>query len=71
MNSSELIRLINHNNDVNELNIIVKADVQGSLVSVLDSLKALDTDEVAVRIIGSSVGIINENDIHLAQVAMQ
>ncbi|HEY5268515.1 MAG TPA: GTP-binding protein, partial [Candidatus Saccharimonadales bacterium] len=67
MNSSELIRLINRNNDVNELNIIVKADVQGSLVSVLDSLKALDTDEVAVRIIGSSVGIINENDIHLAQ----
>ena len=67
MNSSELIRLINHNNDVNELNIIVKADVQGSLVSVLDSLKALDTDEVAVRVIGSSVGIINENDIHLAQ----
>jgi translation initiation factor IF-2 len=67
MNSSELIRLINHNNDVNELNIIVKADVQGSLVSVLDSLKALDTDEVAVRIISSSVGIINENDIYLAQ----
>jgi translation initiation factor IF-2 len=67
MNSSELIRLINRNNDVTELNIIVKADVQGSLVSVLDSLKALDTDEVAIRIIGSSVGIINENDIHLAQ----
>ncbi len=67
MNSSELIRLINRNNDVNELNVIVKADVQGSLVSVLDSLKALDTDEVAIRIIGSSVGIINENDIHLAQ----
>ncbi|HUY53068.1 MAG TPA: translation initiation factor IF-2 [Candidatus Dormibacteraeota bacterium] len=67
MNSSELIRLINRNNDVNEFNIIVKADVQGSLVSVLDSLKALDTDEVAVRVIGSSVGIVNENDIYLAQ----
>ena len=67
MNSSELIRLINRNNDVTDLNVIVKADVQGSLVSVLDSLKALDTDEVAIRIIGSSVGIINENDIHLAQ----
>jgi len=67
MNSSELIRLINRNNDVNELNVIVKADVQGSLVSVLDSLKALDTEEVAIRVIGSSVGIINENDIHLAQ----
>ncbi len=67
MNSSELIRLINRNNAVSELNIIVKADVQGSLVSVLDSLKALDTDEVAVRVISSSVGIINENDIYLAQ----
>jgi len=49
MNSSELIRMINRNNKITEFNIIVKADVQGSLTSVLDSLKALDTDEVAVR----------------------
>jgi translation initiation factor IF-2 len=67
MNSTELLRIISHNNKINELNIIVKADVQGSLVSVLDSLKTLNTDEVAVRIIGSGVGLINENDIHLAQ----
>lgn len=67
MNSTELIRLINYNNEVNELNVIAKADVQGSLVSVLDSLKALNTEEVAVRIIGSSVGAVNENDISLAQ----
>lgn len=67
MNSTELLRLINYNNDVNELNIIVKADVQGSLVSVIDSLKTLNTEEVAIRIIGSSVGAINENDISLAQ----
>ena len=64
--SSELIRLINRNNEVQELNIIVKADVQGSLTSVIDSLKALDTGEVAVRIVASGVGAISENDLHLA-----
>jgi len=67
MSSTELLRLINRNNQVNELNVIVKADVQGSLVSVIDSLKALDTDEVVIRIIGSGVGVVNENDIHLTQ----
>jgi translation initiation factor IF-2 len=66
MNSNELIRIINRSNEVNELNIIVKADVQGSLTSVIDSLKALDTDEVAIRVVGSGVGTIGENDIHLA-----
>jgi translation initiation factor IF-2 len=49
------------------LNIILKADVQGSLISVIDSLKALATEEVSVRIVGSSVGAVNENDVHLAQ----
>jgi translation initiation factor IF-2 len=66
MGSSELIRMINRNNEVQELNVIIKADVQGSLTSVIDSLKALDTDEVAVRIVGASVGAVNENDLHLA-----
>lgn len=69
MNSSELIRIINRNNQVNELNIIIKADVQGSLTSVIDSLKALDTDEVAVRVVASGVGAINENDVQLARTA--
>ena len=49
---------------MNELNIIVKADVQGSLTSVIDSLKSLDTEEVAVKVIGSGVGVITENDVH-------
>lgn len=65
--SSELIRMINRNNDVVEFNLIIKADVQGSLTSVIDSLKALDTEEVAIRIVSSGVGAINENDLHLAQ----
>jgi translation initiation factor IF-2 len=66
MNSNELIRIINRNNQVNELNIIIKADVQGSLTSVIDSLKALDTEEVAVRVVASGVGAVNENDVQLA-----
>lgn len=66
MSSSELIRMINRNNEVTNLNIIVRADVQGSLTSVIDSLKALDTDEVAVHIVSSGVGAITENDLHLA-----
>lgn len=66
INSNELIRMINRSNEVNELNIIVKADVQGSLTSVVDSLKALDTEEVVVRVVGSGIGAINENDVHMA-----
>jgi translation initiation factor IF-2 len=64
--SSELIRLINRDRKLQELNIIVKADVQGSLTSVIDSLRTLDTDEVSVRIVGSGVGAISENDLHMA-----
>lgn len=66
LNSTELIRIINRSNEVNELNIIVKADVQGSLTSVIDSLKAMDTEEVAIRVVGSGVGSVSENDVHLA-----
>ncbi|MEI9913662.1 MAG: translation initiation factor IF-2 [Candidatus Saccharibacteria bacterium] len=66
ISSNELIRLINRNNQISELNIIVKADVQGSLKSVIDSLKALDTDEVSVRFVATGVGPVSENDIRLA-----
>lgn len=65
----ELIRLINRSNQLQEFNIILKADVQGSLTSVSDSLKAIDTDEVATRIVKSGAGVINESDIHLAQTS--
>lgn len=66
MGSNELIRMINRSNKLQELNIIVKADVQGSLTSVIDSLKTLDNEEVAVRVVGSGVGAITENDVHMA-----
>jgi translation initiation factor IF-2 len=69
ISSNELIRLINRSNQLQELNVIVKADVQGSLTSVIDSLKTLDNEEVAVRIVGSGVGAINENDLHMAHTS--
>lgn len=67
MTSSELLRIINRRTSVNEFNVIIKADVQGSLTSVVDSLKALDTEEVATRIVGSGVGAVSENDILMAE----
>ncbi len=66
MSSSELLRIISRSDKLQELPIIIKADVQGSLTSVADSLKSVETDEVAVRIVGSGAGVVNENDIHMA-----
>ncbi|HVS78937.1 MAG TPA: translation initiation factor IF-2 [Candidatus Saccharimonadales bacterium] len=67
--SSELLRIISRTNQLTELNVVVKADVQGSLTSVIDSLKTLDNDEVAVRVVSSGVGVITESDIHTAATA--
>ena len=67
MTSGELLRIINRRTSLNEYNIILKADVQGSLTSVVDGVKTLDTNEVAVRIVSSGVGSITENDILKAE----
>jgi translation initiation factor IF-2 len=48
------------------VNVIIKADVQGSLTSVADSLRLLENQEISLRIVGSGVGNISENDIRLA-----
>jgi translation initiation factor IF-2 len=66
VSDTELLRIISQKNQLQELNVIVKADVQGSLTSVIDSLKTLGTEEVAVRIVGSGVGAITDNDLHMA-----
>jgi len=64
---ADLLKLMSQKNESAEFNVIVKADVQGSLTSVIDSLKLLDTGgEVTLRVIGSGVGNISENDIRLA-----
>lgn len=52
--------------EVSELNIVLKADVQGSVEAISDSLQKLSTDEVKVKIVGSGVGGITETDATLA-----
>jgi translation initiation factor IF-2 len=52
--------------EVSELNIVLKADVQGSTEAIGDALEALSTDEVKVKIVGSGVGGITETDATLA-----
>ncbi|EOU2462486.1 translation initiation factor IF-2 [Vibrio navarrensis] len=55
--------------DVAELNIVLKADVQGSVEAIADSLVKLSTEEVKVNIVGSGVGGITETDAVLAEAS--
>ena len=52
-----------------ELNIIVKADVQGSVEAVKQNVEKLSNDEVKVKVIHGSVGAINESDVMLANAS--
>ena len=67
ISSSELLKLINRSHELSELNVIVKADVKGSLTSVIDSLASLNTEEVAVRVVSSGIGSITDNDLRLSK----
>lgn len=55
--------------DLKQLNVIVKADVQGSVEAVRQSLEKLSNDEVKVTAIHGGVGAINESDVMLAQTS--
>ena len=55
--------------EVKELQIIVKADVQGSVEAVKQSLEKLSNDEVRVNVIHGGVGAINESDVMLAEAS--
>ncbi len=52
--------------EVAEINILVKADVQGSAEAIRESLEKLSTDEVRAKLVATGVGGINESDINLA-----
>ncbi len=52
--------------EVQELNIVIKADVQGSLEALRSSLEKLSTDEVRIHVIHQGVGAVSETDVHLA-----
>lgn len=65
--SADMLKLMTQKHDAEDFNIIVKADVQGSLTSVMDSLKLIETGgQIALHIVSSGVGNITENDIRQA-----
>ena len=55
--------------EAKELNLIVKADVQGSVGAIITSLEKLQTPEVKINVIHSGVGTINESDVTLAETS--
>jgi len=55
--------------DVKELGIVIKADVQGSVEVLSEMLPKLSTDQVKLKIIGSGVGAVTENDVLLASAS--
>jgi translation initiation factor IF-2 len=65
---ADMLKMMSQKHDSQELNVIVKADVQGSLTSVVDSLRLVDTGgQINLRIVGTGVGNISENDVRLAE----
>ncbi len=64
---ADILKMMTQKHEAADFNIIVKADVQGSLTSVVDSLKLIETGgEVSLHVVSSGVGNITENDIRLA-----
>ncbi|MCQ2049545.1 MAG: translation initiation factor IF-2 [Candidatus Saccharibacteria bacterium] len=65
--STDLLRMMNTADNSKTFNVIVKGDVLGSVTSVVDSLKLIDTKgEVTLNVVSTGVGDINENDVYMA-----
>lgn len=64
---ADLLKMMNKQRDVQDLNVIVRADAQGSLTSILDSLKLLENEELNVRVVSSGIGNITESDVMQAR----
>ena len=64
---ADLLKMMTQKHDTQEMNVIVKADVQGSLTSVMDSLRLVDTKgQINLRIIANGVGSVTEGDVRMA-----
>ena len=64
--STDLLRMMNTADNSKTFNVIVKGDVLGSVTSVVDSLKLIDTKgEVTLNVVSTGVGDINENDVYM------
>lgn len=65
--STDLLRMMNAEDNSKVFNVIIKGDVLGSVTSVVDSLKMIDTKgEVTLNIVATGVGDITENDVYMA-----
>lgn len=65
--STDLLRMMNTADNSKVFNVIIKGDVLGSVTSVVDSLKMIDTKgEVTLNIVATGVGDITENDVYMA-----
>lgn len=62
----DLLNMMNREAKTQTMNVVLKADVQGSLTSISDSLKLLNNDELNVKVVSSGIGNITENDIRTA-----
>ncbi|MEO8691855.1 MAG: translation initiation factor IF-2 [Candidatus Saccharimonas sp.] len=64
---ADILKMMTQRRDSQEMDVIVRADVQGSLTSIIDSLRLVDTGgEIDLRVISSGIGNISENDIRRA-----
>ncbi len=66
---TDLLAMMNKKRESQEVTVIVKADVQGSLTSIIDSFKLLENDELSIRVVSSGIGNITENDIRQAHTS--
>ena len=65
--SSDLLRMMNVADNTKTFNVIIKGDVLGSVTSVVDSLRLIDTKgEITLNIVSTGVGDISENDVYMA-----
>ena len=65
--SSDLLRMMNVADNSKVFNVLIKGDVLGSVTSVVDSLKMIDTKgEVTLNIVATGVGDVTENDVYMA-----
>ena len=65
--SSDLLRMMTTSDNTKAFNVLVKGDVQGSVTSVVDSLRLIDTNgEITLNIVSTGVGAVSENDIYMA-----
>ena len=65
--STDLLRMMNVADNTKAFNVIVKGDVLGSVTSVVDSLRMIDTKgEITLNIVSTGVGDISENDVYLS-----